>query len=141
MLTTSRDDQDLFESVLAGAAGYLLKDTNPDRLPFALRGVLRGEAALPRTLMARVLEEFRARDARRRPSVFGGRQVSLTDREWEVLDRLRAGASTRDVAGSLGISEVTVRRHISSLLGKLGVADRQAAIDLADAEEPPSARS
>ena len=61
MLTISRDDQDLFESLQAGASGYLLKDTTPARLPLALRGVLEGDAALPRALTARVIEEFRRR--------------------------------------------------------------------------------
>src|SRR3954468_12187831 len=61
MLTVSREDGDLFASLRAGAAGYLLKDTDPERLPHALRGVLAGEAALPRDLVARVLDEFRER--------------------------------------------------------------------------------
>ena len=62
MLTVSRVDDDLFAALKAGASGYLLKDTDPDRLPLALRGVLDGEAALPRTLVTRVVEEFRSRE-------------------------------------------------------------------------------
>ena len=85
MLTVSDNDEDLFDALLAGASGYLPKDMEPDRLPDALRGVLNGETALPRTLVTRVLEEFRVREGRKRRIVAGGRRVELTGREWEVL--------------------------------------------------------
>ena len=126
MLTASRDDADLFAALKAGASGYLLKDINPERLPAALRGVLAGEAALPRTLVARVLEEFRS--AERRPVVpfLKRRGVELTDREWEVLELLREELSTAQIADRLGVSPVTVRRHVSAILGKLRVPDRKA---------------
>ncbi|HSN96717.1 MAG TPA: response regulator transcription factor, partial [Candidatus Nanopelagicales bacterium] len=65
MLTMSRDDDDLFDSLRAGASGYLLKDTDPAALPGALRAVLAGEAAMPPELMMRVLGEFRAPTRRR----------------------------------------------------------------------------
>ena len=132
MLTVSREDDDLFDSLRAGASGYLLKDTDPDRLPFALRGVLSGEAAVPRTLVARVIEEFRDRGRRRRLPLLQRLGVDLTDREWEVLELLREELPTREVAARLGISEVTVRRHTSSVLGKLGVKDRAGALRLLD---------
>ena len=61
MLTVSRRDADLFDALRVGASGYLLKDTDPERLPLALRGVLDGEAALPRHLVALVIAEFRER--------------------------------------------------------------------------------
>jgi DNA-binding NarL/FixJ family response regulator len=126
MLTVSRDDGDLFAALKAGAAGYLLKDMDPDRLPAALLGVLSGEAALPRTLMARVLEEFRS--TRRGPGVprFEGRCVRLTSRESEVLEMLRDELGTAQIADRLGLSPVTVRRHVSALLAKLRVPDRKA---------------
>ena len=59
MLTVSRDDDDVFEAIRAGAAGYLLKDMDPDRIPHALEGVVSGETVLPRTLLTRVIDEFR----------------------------------------------------------------------------------
>lgn len=126
MLTASRDDNDLFASLRAGASGYLLKDMNPDRLPAALRGVLAGEAALPRTLVTRVLEEFRG--AERRPVLpfLRRRGVELTSREWDVLDLLREELSTAEIAARLNVSPVTVRRHVSAMLGKLRVPDRKA---------------
>ena len=137
MLTVSRDDADLFESLRAGAAGYLLKDTDPERLPLALRGVIDGEAAVPRSLVARVIEEFRGREPRRRLQGSGGRGAELTSREWEVLELMRDGRSTGEIASGLRISPVTVRRHVSSLLAKLEVPDRDAAVRLleGDAEE------
>ena len=132
MLTVSSEDDDLFDALRAGASGYLLKDTDPGRLPFALRGVLDGEAALPRALVARVIEEFRERGRRRRLPVLRRLGVDLTDREWEVLELLREELPTKEVAARLGISEVTVRRHTSSVLGKLGVKDRAGALQLLD---------
>ncbi|TDO63963.1 DNA-binding NarL/FixJ family response regulator [Kribbella sp. VKM Ac-2571] len=129
MLTVSRDDNDLFDSLRAGASGYLLKDTDPARLPAALRGVLSGEAAIPRSLVARILDEFREPGRRRL-----GRQSKaaglLTSREWEVMALLGEGLSTDDVAKRLFLSPTTIRVHISSVLRKLRVKDRQSAIDL-----------
>ena len=129
MLTVSRDDNDLFDSLRAGASGYLLKDTDPERLPAALRGVLSGEAAIPRSLVARILDEFREPGRRRlgRRSKVAG---LLTSREWEVMSLLGDGLSTDEVAKRLFLSPTTVRVHISSVLRKLRVKDRQAAIEL-----------
>jgi len=130
MLTVSRNDEDLFDALRAGAAGYLLKDTDPDRLPHALRGVLAGEAAIPRTLVARVIDEFRSHGRRRRLPLAGRRGVELSSREWQVLDLLSAGLTTADIGRRLFVSPVTVRRHVSAILRKLDVPDRQAAVDL-----------
>jgi DNA-binding NarL/FixJ family response regulator len=130
MLTVSRSDQDLFDSLRAGASGYLLKETEPERLPLALRGVLAGEAAIPRTLAARLIEEFRERGRRRKLPLLGRRGVELTSREWEVLDLMRQGATTEQMAARLFVSPVTIRTHISSILKKLRVTDREAAINL-----------
>lgn len=129
MLTVSREDADLFDSLRAGASGYLLKDTDPARLPAALRGVLSGEAAIPRSLVARILTEFRAPGRPRfgRTSKAAGR---LTSREWEVMELLGDGLTTDEVAKRLFLSPTTVRVHISSVLRKLRVKDRQSAIDL-----------
>ena len=126
MLTVSREDEDLFASLRAGALGYLLKDMDPRRLAAALRGVLSGEAALPRTLVARVIGEFRA--AERRPSLplVRRRGAKLTAREWEVLELLREQLTTAQIAHRLGLADVTVRRHVSSILAKLRVPDRRA---------------
>lgn len=127
MLTISRNDDDLFDALRAGASGYLLKDMDPARLGAALEGVLAGEAALPRSLTARVIEEFRGRGKRRLPFT-GERGAALTSREWEVLDLMRDGLSTAEIAERLFVSRVTVRRHVSGILRKLQVGSRDEAL-------------
>jgi DNA-binding NarL/FixJ family response regulator len=140
MLTVSADEDDLFAAIRAGAAGYLLKDVSPERLPFALEGVLSGEAAIPRRLVSRIVEELSERRRRRVP-LRGRGGAELTAREWEVIELLREGATTAWVAQRLEISQVTVRRHVSEVLRKLRVPDRQAAFDLLDDERDGAARS
>jgi DNA-binding NarL/FixJ family response regulator len=122
--TGSRDH--LLDSVRAGAVGYLRKDMDPRRIPAALRGVLRGEAAIPRDLTASLVKEFRARGRRRRVVGKVG-AAELTPREWEVAELLEDGVTTGYIAERLMVSPVTVRRHISSVLTKLGVANREEA--------------
>ncbi len=129
MMTQSSDDADLFDALRAGAAGYLLKDMDFDRLPDALRGVLAGEAAIPGTLVARILDTFRTPRVRR----FGRKNKAaqlLTSREWEVMELLSDGLSTEDVARRLFISPTTVRVHLSSVLRKLRVKDRHTAFEM-----------
>ena len=129
MLTQSEEDEDLFDSMRAGASGYLLKNTDPARLVHALRGVLDGEAAMPRQLVARILREFqgppRSRFARR-PSA----AAKLSEREWEVMELLGEGLSTADVAKRLFLSPTTVRVHVSAVLKKLRVKDRDSALTM-----------
>lgn len=132
MLTVSRDDHHLFHALRAGASGYLLKDIDPARLPSALRGVLEGEAALPRSLVARVIEEFRGRSGKQRRHLARAPDPALTEREWEVLGLLRLGLRTAEIGDRLSISPVTVRRHVSSILGKLRVASREEAVRLVE---------
>ena len=132
MLTVSRSDEDLFDALRAGASGYLLKDIDPARLPLALRGVLDGEAALPRRLVSLLIEEFRERRRRRRIPIVGRRSVELTDREWEVLELMRNGLTTEQIGERLFITPVTVRTHVSAILKKLHVANRDEAVQLLD---------
>lgn len=133
MLTATADNDELFAALRAGASGYLLKDTNPDRLPFALRGVLNGEAAVPRVLVTRLIDEFRDRGRPRR--LLRNQKIELTERESEVLALLHDDLSTREIATRLGVSEVTVRRHIGTMLKKLGVSDRAAAVRLVEEDQ------
>ena len=127
MLTVSRQDEDLFDALRAGAAGYLLKGLDEDQISDAVRRVLNGEAALPGSLVARLVEEFRDREDRRL-SLPDGLSARLTGREWDVLELMRKGARTSDIAARLFVSSTTVRSHISTILRKLGVADRQSAV-------------
>jgi DNA-binding NarL/FixJ family response regulator len=130
MLSATVDEPRLFAALRAGTRGYLLKDMNPKRLPAALRGVLEGEAALPRSLMGTVLDEFRARERGRHANQLARLGVELTNREREVLDLLDGGHGTAAIAERLSISVVTVRRHVSEILRKLQVPDREAALRL-----------
>jgi DNA-binding NarL/FixJ family response regulator len=131
MLTVSSDQEDLFDSLRAGAKGYLLKDMDPARLPAALRAVLKGEALLPRHLAARLVEEFRQRGRRLRLALPDGRPVELTPREWDVLELLCEDQGTAEIARRLFLSPVTVRRHSSTIVRKLGVSSREEAVQLA----------
>ena len=126
MLTVSREDEDLFAALRAGARGYLLKDMDPDRLAAALRGVLSGEAAMPRAMVSRVMEEFRT--SRTLPGRGGG--AKLSSREWEVLEAMGRGMTTSEIADTLYLSKATVRSHVASILKKLQVPDRDAAVRL-----------
>lgn len=130
MLTVSREDRDLFPALRAGAAGYLPKDMDLGRLPDALADVVDGEAAMPRALLARVLDEFRDRDPRRRGVVAPSLDAPLTSREWQVLDLLRRGMQTAEIAERLNLSQATIRSHVAAVLRKLRVPDRGAAIRL-----------
>ena len=130
MLTVSRADEDLFEALIAGAMGYVLKDTDPDVLPSALRGVLAGDAVLPPALAARVVKEFRSRAKSRRLPQVDGREVELTQKEWQVLDGMRDGRSTQEIADHMFVGTPTVRSHVSAILKKLAVPSREAALQL-----------
>jgi DNA-binding NarL/FixJ family response regulator len=133
MLTVSNRSEDVIASLRAGAVGFLPKDTHPDRLPAALCGVLRGEAALPRVLMGRVLAELRGFTTEVANPVRVG-EVELTSRESEIMRLLHSGHSTMEIGDVLSLSPITVRRHISTGVAKLGVADRHAAIQTVAAE-------
>jgi len=134
MLTASRDDEDLFDALRAGASGFLLKDMDPDRLAAALRGVMAGEAALPRSLAMKVMRQLNS-PARRifRPSK-GLAAARLTGRETEVLELMAEGLSTEQIADKLFIGQVTVRTHVANVLKKLRVPDRESAVRLARAQ-------
>ena len=134
MLTVSREEVDFLNALRAGAAGYVLKETDGARLPEALRSVLHGEVALPRALVSRLIDRLEQREAGRR--VLGDLAVDLTAREHEVLDLLRDGMTTAQIAKRLFIAPVTVRSHISSIVRKLGVGDRDSALALLDRTQP-----
>jgi DNA-binding NarL/FixJ family response regulator len=135
MLTVSRDNADVLESLRRGASGYLLKDMNPASLPVAVRAALGGEGVLPRTLSAGLIEELRRKPGSRRLSVQRQGQPTLSSREWEILDLLAEGANTGEIAERLFLSRVTVRRHVSSILSKLGVSTREEAVSLVRGDE------
>jgi DNA-binding NarL/FixJ family response regulator len=128
MLSASVDDERLLAAVRAGARGYLLKDMDAARLPMAVRGVLEGEAAIPRALMGRVLEELRSTEHGRHADQLSRLGAHLTHRERQVLELLERGLATAQIGETLAISSVTVRRHVSEVLRKLEVPDRESAL-------------
>jgi DNA-binding NarL/FixJ family response regulator len=130
MLTVSRNESDLSAALQAGASGYLLKDLHPSELSDALRHVAAGEAVLSPSLTSRVLEVFRERGQRPWWQILRDSGVRLTSREWEVLEFLKEGLTTRQIAEQLVLSQTTVRTHISAILRKLHVRDREAAVRL-----------
>ena len=140
MFSASSADDELFDALRAGADGYLLKDINPQRLGVTLRAALRGEAALPRRLVARLIEEFRGRGGRRL-RLLSGSHVEFTSREVDVLALMRQGLSTAEIAARLFIAEATVRTHIAAVVHKLGVTDREAALQMLEERFGSSRRS
>jgi DNA-binding NarL/FixJ family response regulator len=135
VLAAEADEQGVVDALHAGASGYLPLEANPEGLVRALRAVRRGEPAVPRSLLGPLVDQFRVRERRRRVSVRGGIEVELTRRQSEVLELLRDGLSTAAIAARLGLSPVTVRRHLSLVLEKLGVSDRDEARHLLDEDE------
>jgi two-component system, NarL family, response regulator LiaR len=122
VLTTFLEDDKLLPAVRAGAAGYLLKDVEPKELVSAIRTVHAGEALLHPAAAARVMAEL-VESSRPRPAAL------LTPRETEVLALIARGQPNKVIARELGVSEKTVKTHVSNVLGKLGVSDRtQAAL-------------
>lgn len=132
MLTVSRSDDDLFAALRAGVSGYLLKDMPFDGLGDELAAVLDGHVALAPELVARLVDEFRDSAPRRRALLGQGGGVPLTSREWQVLDLLRQGLATSEIARRLFVSPATVRSHVAAVLRKLRVPDREAAVRLFD---------
>lgn len=130
MLTVSRDDDDLFRALRLGAAGYVLKDVDPARLPDMLAGVMHGDAPLSPALAARILAEFRHGEPRRRAIAASAATGRLTSREWEVVDLMRRGLTTAEIAERLVVTPATARSHLAAAMRKLRVADRESAFRL-----------
>jgi DNA-binding NarL/FixJ family response regulator len=137
VLAEEPDATGLIAALRAGASGYLPKDLDPAGLVAAVRGVLDGEAAITRSMVPSLVDEVRVPDRRRPATILRERGVRLTPRECQVFDLLAREADTRDIAADLGISVVTVRRHVSELLHKLGVDDRAAARRIFRDTAPP----
>lgn len=134
MLTVSGETDDLLGALRAGARGYLMKGMDPSRIGQSLRDVLDGEAALPRWLTARLIEEFRNDDRRSRHRSLRKRGGQLTPKEWDVLELLREGLTTKAIAERMSVAAVTVRTHVAAILRKLSVGSRDEAVALLDEE-------
>ena len=134
LLTNRLDEEEFMAAVRAGASGYLTQSLDPKRLPHVVAGALRGEPAVPRKFVSRLLDELRTRERRRSVVLSGRGRVALTTREWEVVDLLLRSASTSEIATRLGVAPVTVRRHVGSVERKLGVSTRAEVVELLTAE-------
>ena len=128
ILTTYNEDDLMLRGLQAGARGFLLKDTPRARLIETIEAAARGETLLSPDVMQKLLA-FTHSPAPARPPVQGG--IQLTDREQEVLAAVASGHTNRSIAHQLGISERTVKAHLSSIFNKLGVDSRAAAIAVA----------
>jgi DNA-binding NarL/FixJ family response regulator len=130
VLADDPNPAELLRCVRAGADGYLPKGMNPDRLGAMVHDACSGGAAIPRRLVGTLVDAVRTSlnaPELGLPADVAGR---LSRRELEILALLRQGESTGMIAASLSVSPVTVRRHVSSIVDKLGVSNRQAAIEM-----------
>jgi DNA-binding NarL/FixJ family response regulator len=128
ILTTFDDDENVFEGLRAGAVGYLLKDVSSEKLTEAIRAANQGEYFLVPSITAKVVSEF-SRISRATPK---NKESFLPDplspREIEIIRLVATGASNKEIADKLVISEGTVKNHLSSILSKLSVRDRMQAV-------------
>ncbi|MBI2237722.1 MAG: response regulator transcription factor [Actinobacteria bacterium] len=126
MVTVSHEDQDLFEAIKSGAQGYLLKNMSEQEFSRTLGAIANGEAPFSRGLAAKILKEFA------RPSqgtrTRGTAEDELTEREGEVLQLVADGATNREIAAALYISEHTVSFHMKNILSKLHLKNRAQAV-------------
>ena len=127
MLTISEDDSDVMDAILAGACGYLLKDSSIQDLMAGIRAASRGESLISPNIAAKVLQRVRATSTR--PEIANTIRAELSDREIEVLKLIANGKDNAVIAGELHISPKTVKNHISNILMKLQIDNRiQAAV-------------
>jgi two-component system, NarL family, nitrate/nitrite response regulator NarL len=126
MLTVSEDDDDLFESIKAGANGYLLKNVRPEDLFEDLPGVMRGEAPIAPAVASKLLDALRTGGipARGATPAQAANEMSLTRRESEILQLVAAGLSNKEIANELTITEGTVKNHVHNALEKLHLTNR-----------------
>ena len=125
VLTTFNDDEYVFESLRAGASGYLLKDADPDHLAAAIRAVHAGDSILDPAVTRKVIR--RATHPEAEPVL----TERLTPREREVLRLMAKGAANAEIAAQLCLAEGTIKNYVSHILGKLGAHDRAHAVRLA----------
>jgi DNA-binding NarL/FixJ family response regulator len=128
-LTTFDDDDIVFEALREGALGYLLKDASVDDIVAAVRAAAEGASVLAPRVAHKLVNEF-ARLSRLGPARTP-EPWSLSPRELEILRCLARGRSNKEIANELGIAEGTVKNHLTSIFGKLGVDDRMQAALLA----------
>jgi DNA-binding NarL/FixJ family response regulator len=125
MLTTFDMDEYVYDALMAGASGFVLKDVPPEQLVDGIRAVHTGSSLLSPAITRRIIE---ARLARPAPGPAPGALEALTPREREILGLLGRGLSNAQIAESLFVSETTVKTHVGRVLMKLGLRDRVQAV-------------
>lgn len=120
VLTSFDEDEELFGVLSAGACGYLLKDTRPERIVHAIRSVADGQAVFDSSVATRIING--------RPNENQQLEEPLSDRELEVLQLMSKGLSNKEIGRALWIGETTVKTHVSHILRKLGQSDRTQAV-------------
>jgi DNA-binding NarL/FixJ family response regulator len=130
LLTNRLDEEEFMAAMRAGASGYLTNSLDPARLSYVVEGAMRGEPAVPRKFVSRLLDELRTRERRRSVVLEGRGRIALTAREWDVVELLLRSATTSEIAAELGVAPVTVRRHLGSVEQKLGVTTRAEVVEL-----------
>jgi len=128
VLTTFEQDDYIFDSLNAGASGFLLKRTKPEELIAAIHTVAEGDALLSPSVTRRVVDRMAVQPV---PVSAGRRLDQLTPRELEVLELVAQGLSNREIAETFVIEESTVKTHVKRILMKLGLRDRVQAVILA----------
>jgi len=132
ILTAYDDDENLLSAMSAGVSGYVLKDVAPSELVEAIRACARGEGYLNPVMAAKVLRRLGTKGGIKQGgspgAVTGVNDKGLTPREFEVLEQIAIGASNRDIAQRLFISESTVKNHVTNIFRKLSVTDRTQAV-------------
>jgi two-component system response regulator DevR len=118
ILTSYSDDEALFEAIMAGASGYVLKQVRGNELTSAVQRVAAGESLLDPTITARVLERLR------RPPEEDARLATLSPQERRILHLIADGKTNRQIAGELFLAEKTVKNYVSNVLAKLGMERR-----------------
>lgn len=127
VLTVSDRREDMLSSLERGGVGYLVKGMGGAELAKTLRAAYNGEAAVQRALIPHLVD--RVRHGPRRTLTMPTGRVQLSHREWDVAEMLRDGRTTDEIALGLGLSPVTIRRHVARLLAKMGAPDRASAIE------------
>ncbi|MEK7323791.1 MAG: response regulator transcription factor [Chloroflexota bacterium] len=130
-LTVHSDDEQLFAAVRVGAVGYAFKNVRAAELLKSIRGIGRGEAAISRPIARRILDEFSRMTPQQQRPAEAHETVELTSREIEIVRELAQGASNREIAAKLVISENTVKNHVRNVLSKLRVRSRRDVADYA----------
>lgn len=128
VLTTFREDEEIFDALRAGACGYLLKDTPSEKLIEAIQAAVRGESVIEPSVAAKVVAEFNRLSSL---GSQGGNNTSslLSVRELDVLRQVARGRTNKEIASTLHVTEGTVKNHLTNIFSRLGVLDRtQAAL-------------